>query len=162
MQGGHNRLPAKIKELRGTLRPDRDRPGEPSVPIKARCPRWLSADGKRVWRYLVPRLVAVGVLHEGDLPALAAMCAHYGTMLEAARVLERDGLLIEDKAHGTWRKNPAAQILRESSAAFRSYAAAFGLTPLDRERLMPVQPEKKTDIEEFLEGKPSNPKERAG
>jgi len=152
MRGGHNRLPIEIRALRGTVRKDRAQTGDlGQVVLKARCPRWLSPDAKRVWRYLAPRLTAAGVLRETDLPALALMCAHYGAALAAAEALGRDGLLIPDSAHGgALRKHPAAQLLRDASDAFRRFACTFGLTPLDRERLARPEPEPEDPMAKFL------------
>ena len=147
--GGQNRLPEALRRLRGTARRDRGAIPATGGLVRARCPGWLSPDAKKVWRYLAPRLG--GVLRETDLPALALMCAHYSAALAAARALERDGLLVKDPEHaGVLRKHPAAQLLRDASAAFRSYASTFGLTPLDRARLAQPEPEPKDPMAEFL------------
>jgi P27 family predicted phage terminase small subunit len=112
-----------------------------AAPLKCRAPRWLSADAKRAWRYLVNRWPA-GVLGDVDLPALALLCSHLGVAMEAAKAVSTDGILVDDPDHaGAKRKNPALQILRDNSMAFRSYAAAFGLTPADRARLSIPEPE---------------------
>jgi P27 family predicted phage terminase small subunit len=124
-----------MKKLRGTAKPSRGHNDPVAAPLKCRAPRWLSADAKRAWRYLVTRLPA-GVLGDVDLPALALMCTHLAVAMEAAKIVAREGILVDDPDHAeAKRKNPALQILRDNSLAFRGYAAVFGLTPADRSRL---------------------------
>ena len=147
--GGQNKLPEAVRRLRGTARRDRGAIPATSGLVRARCPRWLSPDAKKAWRYLAPRLG--GVLRETDLPALALLCAHFGVALAAAEALGRDGPLVKDpERSGVLRKNPAAQLLRDAGDAFVTLATRFGLTPQDRARLVQPEPEPKDGLAEFL------------
>ncbi len=159
MKGGNNRLPTVVKQLRGTARVDRAAAGEPRPPVLRRpCPSWLPPEGKRLWRYLAPRLAGLGVLSEVDLPAFELMCVHYATAREAALQIGKDGVMVPDPAHRAedgsvpMRKHPALQVLRDSSTAFRGYAATFGLTPVDRGRLSVPEEEPMDDFSRFLAG----------
>ena len=76
---------------------------------------------------------------EIDAPAFEMLCRHYGMVVEAAKILKADGLVVQDKDENgvvlSVRKHPAEIILRMNSTAFRHYAEQFGLTPSARVRL---------------------------
>ena len=146
MRGGSNRIPTKLHELRGTNRASRERHTPEVKALKRRAPRWLSPGAKDVWRYMVG-CFPDGLLGNTDLPALAMMCTHVSVAIEAAKVVCDEGIMVSDGDHklpdGTAdrRKHPALQVLRDNSAAFKSYASLFGLTPVDRGRLdLPAPP----------------------
>jgi len=159
VRGGGNRLSDSMKVLRGTSRADRLPAVDVPVPaIRARCPRWLSPLAKRCWRFLFSRLVAAARLRESDLPALALCCEHYALAVAAAESLHRDFILIPDLVHGGVKSSPALRALRESSEAYRAYAASFGLTPADRQRLAPLAPAAtQDDLMRFLASRPVGP-----
>lgn len=161
-KGGHNRKPTTLKVLQGTARPGRmkneprPRPVMPGSP-----PRWLPGEAKRRWHELAPKLERLGLLTEVDGPAFAMMLLHWSIARRAAEALRRDGLLAEDPDHKVadgqpaQRKHPLLQVLRDHSAAFKGYAAAFGLTPADRGRLDVAAGEPDIDeYEEFLLSRP--------
>jgi len=146
MKGGHNRLPTAIKALRGSLRADRVTNEPQPAPLRARCPSWLPPRAKKAWRYLAPRLIEQGVLRETDFVAFVMMLLHLDLALQAAEVLARQGILVADPDHlGALRKHPAAQVFRDNSAAFGTWAARFGLTPADRGRVAVVAQEEEPD-----------------
>ncbi|MGE5553308.1 MAG: phage terminase small subunit P27 family [Betaproteobacteria bacterium] len=116
-------------------------------PVPPKCPSWLPPAGKRKWKELAPKLDKLGLLTEVDGEAFAMLCLHWANGIEAAKILRRDGLLVTRKRGGVV-KNPANQILRENSAAFRAYAALFGLSPADRGRIH--VPEGADDDDEFF------------
>lgn len=155
-RGGHNRKPTVLKLLSGAARPDRIKNEPRPRSLAPPCPRWLPPAAKRAWRDLAPRLERLGVLTEVDGPAFAMMVTHYALAAEAAKVLREEGLLVSDPEHKAAdgsvpkRKHPALQILRDHSAAFRAYAAAFGLTPADRGRISVPAPDEPDEYEEFL------------
>ena len=169
--GGRSRVPERLKRLKGTMRPDRARAGSPSKVIKARCPRGLSPAARRIWRALVPDMAARGVLVPSDLAAAMLLCTHLALALEAAQVVQAQGVLVPDPDHpgaeGTvpMRKNPALTVLAQQSDLYRRYCSLFGLTPLDRERLAVPEPEPVDELTEFL-GRgsrlPAGEKERKG
>lgn len=151
-----HRVPTAVKRLRGTLRTDRAPAGEPTPPVLAtRCPPWLPAGARRWWRRLAPGLSEAGIASAWDAGGLALLCVHLDLAIEAAQAIERDGLLVADPDHPAAdgstpkRKHPAAQLLRDQSAAVARWSAAFGLTPADRSRVS-VTPEETPSLQELL------------
>lgn len=150
-----NPKPTNVKLMQGTARPGRlprneARPG----PLRTLCPDWLPEPGKRLWRYLKPRLSRLNLLTEVDLPAFEAMCMHYAVMREAATVIRQEGVAIEDPDHKkATRKHPMLQILRDNSDAFRSYAVLFGLDPASRGRINVPVDDTEDEFTQFLKKK---------
>jgi P27 family predicted phage terminase small subunit len=148
---GRRPKPTAVKELEGN---PGHRPLNASEPqpraSRAQTPRGLGAEGGRFWRKYAPALAALGVLTEVDEPALRMAAEHFELALRAAKELRQGvvipsndgtqeatvqtGLLIED-ADGNLRKNPLLQVLRDQSAALRSYLTEFGMTPAARSKL---------------------------
>lgn len=107
----------------------------PAPTIRAEMPKLprgvLGEDARRIWNELGPQLVELGWMTALDGPAFMMLCVHASIALEAARELRGNGVIAEDE-RGLARKHPASQILRDHSAAFRQFAAEFGLTPSSR------------------------------
>lgn len=119
----------------------------------------LSKHARRLWVDLAPSLESLGLLTEADLAAFELLCDHYGFAVEAAAILRDEGLVVkepaafDDEGNPTaWKskKNPAAQIFRENSVAFRMLAGEFGLTPSARARLDVEPPEKEKSLADEL------------
>jgi len=148
---GRRPKPTAVKELAGNPghRPLNASEPQPRV-SRARTPNGLGVDGGKFWRRYAPALSALGVLTEVDEPALRMAAEHFELALRAARELRQGviipsrtgeadgviltGLLMED-ADGNLRKNPLLQVLRDQSAALRSYLTEFGMTPAARSKL---------------------------
>lgn len=106
-------------------------------------PRGLSDEAKRLWRMVAGPLAELGILTEIDVPAAMMMAEHYSIAKRAADRVAVDGLTADDE-NGAERKHPLLQVMRDNSAAFRQYAAEFGMTPSSRTRLHTEQPEQLT------------------
>ncbi|MEW9838093.1 phage terminase small subunit P27 family [Mesorhizobium sp. ZMM04-4] len=92
-------------------------------------PAWLSKDAKAEWRRVAPILVDERkVLTEADLGTLESYCIATGTVREAHRTLNHDGLMIGDKRH------PAFGVMNAAQTTARLCAAELGLTPVSRSR----------------------------
>ena len=129
-------MPGAIKRLRGSeQRYVNDHEPQFPAPASLYAPRYLSKTAQGLWRRYGHLLVDRGVLRESDVAAFEALCLAYGTMVDAARILKREGLTTVDE-RGLPRKHPAYQIMRESSMQLKSYCALFGLSPSDRQRLV--------------------------
>lgn len=110
------RKPRALKLLEGTDRPSRDYP-EPEFPAVegAEPPDWLvSDDALAEWSRCTELLESTGVLTEGDLTALAHMCALHGEVVN----LVRAGL------------TPTAA----DRTQLRLYLTEFGMTPASRSK----------------------------
>jgi P27 family predicted phage terminase small subunit len=168
---GRRPKPTAVKELAGN---PGHRPLNTSEPkpraSRARTPNGLGHEGGRFWRKYAPALAALGVLTEVDEPALRMAAEHYELALRAARELRQGvlipapdgaseqtvltGLLIKD-ADDNLRKNPLLQVLRDQSAALRSYLTEFGMTPAARAKLH-VQEEEQLSLADILFGEATN------
>lgn len=92
-------------------------------------PAWLSKDAKAEWRRVAPILVNERkVLTEADLGTLESYCIATGTVREAHRALNRDGLVVAGKRH------PAFGMMNAAQTTARLCAAELGLTPVSRSR----------------------------
>lgn len=126
MTAGRPRKPTPLHAVQGTYRRDRHGDGGPeAAPASLKPPRWLHADGRRVWRDLAPKAHALGLLTEMDVELFAHACAH----LAVARRQGSDSIKALDMAN---------KIL-----------ARFGFTPSDRAKLR-VTPKNEDPFEDFL------------
>lgn len=99
-------------------------------------PEWMGENGKRAWNAMASILTES--LESIDQFALEATCGHYDAMINALKDLQLRGPLIEsyDKnGNEILVKNPAAQIARDNSLAFKAWCSEFGLTPRARKSL---------------------------
>ena len=96
------------------------------------APAWLSADGKREWRRVVPVLVARKILTVADLGGLENYCTAIGQVREMERHLHKHGHVIE--VDGAMKRNPAVGIQSDAMTRARLLAAELGLTPVARSR----------------------------
>lgn len=121
------RRPTALKVLNGSdaHHPERRNPDEPQAAVLSEVPAPpafapLAGRARKAWDDLAGRAIALGVLTDADLPALASVCRDFAEY-ENAR---RDG--------EAWRRADAAK--RRYDAGLR----AFGLTPSDRSRVHAV------------------------
>jgi P27 family predicted phage terminase small subunit len=100
----------------------------------------LPAEGKELWRTVMPWLVQANVVQLVDLPSVKTMCAHYAQMERARRVLDEDGYFVLGSM-GQMTEHPSMRIFNNASDKFLRYAQEFGLTTIARTRmgLMEVQ-----------------------
>lgn len=96
------------------------------------APTWLSRQGKAEWRKVAPILIERQHLTDADLGTLAAYADAVGQLVDATKVINRDGMVIEtDKGP---RKHPAISIQTNARNQVRQLAAELGLTPVSRSR----------------------------
>lgn len=161
MSAGRKPNPSALKRLRGNPGKralNRNEP-QPTQAQNLKPPRGrLSKHARRLWLDLAESLEALGVLTQADLGAFEVLCNHYGFAVEAGEYLRKNGLILEEPVTDkdgnvtgyVYKKNPAAQIFRENSVAFRLMAGEFGLTPSSRARLDVEPPQQKESLfEEF-------------
>lgn len=126
--------PTKLKLLKGETRPSRVNKREPQLPPTApRCPTWLNREAKAEWRRIVPQLDKFGLLATIDRGELTAYCVAWATFVEASRLVDRLGLVVEGERG--FVKNPALQIMRDQAAIVRAFGSDFGLSPSARTHL---------------------------
>ena len=140
-QGGATPKPTALKILEGNpgKRPINDNEPRPT-PVAPPMPRGLLPEAQRFWKAIAPKLEALGVLTAIDGPSFRAMATHYAIMIEAEKKVKEDGLFLPDKSNGGYKKNAAVTMVINHSAAYRRYAAEFGMTPAARTKLSVPDP----------------------
>lgn len=148
---GRKPKPTALKELAGNPggRELNDAEPQPAPADPERVPYRLLPKARRFWLDNAPRLSALGLLSEIDLPAFQMMATHFGVAVQAAELIRSEGIMTKDE-HQLDRKHPALQVLRDNSAAFRTYAAEFGMTPSARSRVRADVPEEQLSLAEML------------
>lgn len=103
--------------------------GMASVP---KAPTFLGKDAKAEWRRVTPLLVERRILTDGDLGTLESYATAIGTVREARRVIEREGMTFMG-ASGP-KRHPAVGVMNEAMGLALRLAAELGLTPVSRSR----------------------------
>lgn len=145
---GRKKLPAELKEARGTNRASREIDYiKPAVVNEVpSLPRGVELDdmAMNVWYDVTQKLAPFGALKETDLYTLAAFCDATSRYWQAAADIKRQGIVITTE-NGAQKKNPAIDV---QSAAFQQMVkgwALFGLSPVDRQNVPNEAPEVKGD-----------------
>jgi P27 family predicted phage terminase small subunit len=100
----------------------------------AKPPEELSADGKRLWRRIVPELERLGILKQVSIGALIGTCTAYETAVQADREVRKHGVLVP-AARGGLKSNPAIKIAHDAWTRYRAFCAEFGLSPASESRV---------------------------
>jgi len=142
--------PTNLKLLHGETRPSRVNLNEPVPSYRpVQPPDDLPPASREIWEKLAPDLERKGVLTHWDVLAFEVLCdaaAHYR---EARRTVTERGVLCTGRKDATV-KNPAMQMLRETSHMILAAGGRFGLTPADRASLMSGGNETADDREALL------------
>ena len=131
---GRKPKPTALKELQGNpgKRPLNKREPKPKTAVKR--PWGLGRGGAaRFWNDHAGELERLGILTGVDTAAFRLMAEHYALAVQALGELKETGLTTEGRDGP--KKHPLAQIARDNSMAFKSYATEFGMTPSARARL---------------------------
>jgi P27 family predicted phage terminase small subunit len=132
--------PTSIKKWEGNLgkRPLNELEPQPRKDTP-RCPVWLSAEAKKVWKRMVPELRRMKVLTHVDGDALAAYCQTYARWKAAEEFLAKHGdvyPLRDDQGRVRYMQQfPHVAIARSLLQILRAYQQEFGLTPSARSRI---------------------------
>lgn len=104
--------------------------GSSSVTAVPNPPAYMSKDAKAEWRRVAPILVTERkTLTEADLGTLENYCLATGTMRQAQRILNAEGLVT-----AAGKRHPAFGIMNAAQTTQRLCAAELGLTPVSRSR----------------------------
>ncbi|WP_026987659.1 phage terminase small subunit P27 family [Fodinicurvata fenggangensis] len=103
----------------------------PSNPCP-KAPSWLSAHAKAVWRKTAPDLHRRHLLSEDVAATLEHYCHQVGLVRECEEILQREGQVLEGKAH------PAGRIQAGAIKEARLLAAELALTPHRKAASMPT------------------------
>ena len=100
---------------------------------------YLPPMGRKFWRQVGEPAAELGILGPADYAGLLMCAGHFAIAAEALKQLRQDGPVTVDE-RGLLRKHPAGQLLRDNSAAFRSWLKELGLTPVSRAGLVVEDP----------------------
>ena len=161
--------PTRLKLLTGNpgKRPINSREPQP-LKVAPRCPQWLTAEARKVWRRMVPLLRGMGVLTAVDGDALTAYCQTHARWKAAEEFLAKHGEVypIRDDAGRLkcMQQFPQVSIARNHLLILRAYQQEFGLTPAARTRIhVGLDDDEPSDFEEFLEeGRKQKREQRQG
>lgn len=110
-------------------------------------PTWLDTEGRKMWMAVMDELLAVDLVTNVDVYALALACDSYSKYVKAAKDIKKNGLVIKFKnsigAENTVA-NPNVTISQKYATQFKNFCSEFGLSPAARARL--ARP--KDDIED--------------
>ena len=146
---GRKPKPTNLKKLQGNPGKRRLNKREPRPRTSGLEP---SAVGTREIAFhdaVAPLLREANLLTDADLPAFEMMTIHFAIAQEAANDIRLIGPTTYKNGRG--KKRPILQVFRDNSAAFRAYAAEFGMTPSSRSRInIPETPDEPTLAEQLF------------
>jgi len=147
---GRKPKPTAVKQLTGNpgKRPLSRREPKPKTAVKK--PYGLGQGLQaRFWDEHAPELERLQILTGVDAAAFRLMAEHYALAVRAAVELRGEDSLTVEGRDGP-KKNPLVQVLRDQSAAFKSYATEFGMTPSARARLQLPEEAEQMSLAEML------------
>ncbi len=109
-----------------------------------KCPKWLSKEGRAVWRRVVRvfgEMEAEGqrLLTDLDVDTLGAYCQAVADLAKATREIERDGEVIDilnEEGQVKYRQqSPYVGMRNKAYGVVKQYAQEFGFTPSARGRI---------------------------
>jgi hypothetical protein len=134
---GRPPVPRQVKLLKGTFRPDRVRGRQPQPDVGCVRPRWLTPAARVEWNRIAPRLIEARIVTTIDADSLGIYCS----------------LLAEFRTRLAKGDVPSVRL----SAEIRAWAARFGITPSDRERITVTPAPVPSKLEKFLSRRPDVP-----
>ena len=139
MARGRKKKPTKIKELQGTLKPERVLENEmqvslvPEVPMP---PNWLTPIAKEEWLKICHELFNKNMLHAIDLRLIEAYCNAMALHIETEQMLREKGRIqVFKNPDGTIKHTqsvPFQKIANDALDRALKIATQFGLTPSAR------------------------------
>lgn len=153
---GRSKLPAKVKELRGTKRKDRpqddgDWSATAVVSLESvNAPKGMSSEAKKIYKERVQMLFAMKLLQPVDVDALTLYSNAMATALKVQKALDEEGYTIveKDEDGNVCRvvPNPLTKVLKEAITTVNMFGSQFGFSPLSRMKLKAMaNPEKEKD-----------------
>ena len=156
--GGHNKKTIEQHLQEGTYR--KDRHGSVlqdinEITVISECPDWLGYFSRKEWKRVCHKYQEEGRLVQLDVSVLEAYCAAYGRWKEAEKEL-RSGFTYEYMAGKTLKlkrvEKPEVRIAKDALSQVKAYQELLGL--ISKQATMPVKPDKRTELEVFLDKVP--------
>ena len=162
---GRKPKPTRLKLLTGNpgKRALNEREPQPALlPSLPAPPKQLSRDARKVWIQVGGILLALRVLSELDLSALAAYATVCGRWMQAERYIARKGIMVCPAPGSKFRiLNPMLPVANKCLQQMLQLQAEFGLTPSSRTRVVAAEawqdPEEMEKAARFLGPHPIRP-----
>lgn len=103
-------------------------------------PRYLKGVAYQAWTELTPILNKSGLVKQSDKQIVSSLCEQIAVRRLAYQQVMENGIVLDNG-----RKNPACQVLNDSTAKVKSLAESLGLSPQARASLMNVQTDNTDD-----------------
>ena len=139
MGRGRKKIPTRIKEIQGTLKPERKLENEMQVSlvnVVPPAPQWLSEIGKEEWEKVCLVLFNKKMLHNIDLRLIEAYCNAISLHIETEQMLRDKGRIqIYKNSDGTLKHMqavPYQKIANDALDRAIKIATQFGFTPTAR------------------------------
>lgn len=133
-----NRVPTRLKIMRGTAKSDRVNTHEAKPTIIApRCPPEIQGEARKEWKRMAPRLVQLGLLSEIDGGVFASYCLAWERLVEAQAKLREEGLMLRGQRNAPIL-NPLLAVVESSGSQLRRFAIELGLSPASRSKVQAV------------------------
>ena len=133
---GRRPRPTKLKLIEGNPGKRPLNEAEPKAPPgRPIAPPDLSDDAMKEWKYIVPKLDAMGILTKADRRNLVILCEQVSVFNEATAWIQDKGIIVAGRNKGEAVKNPAVQIQRDAARLISTFSRMFGLDPADRASL---------------------------
>jgi P27 family predicted phage terminase small subunit len=141
-KGGRPGVPARIKELSGTVRKDRMREGIhfDEITTVPKPEVWMTAKAKKYFKNICELLISKKLLTSANVPLVLIMASEFATYEEATREIRRGGMVqtIETKNGAYEQVTPWVAIRNQSMKNYKDVAALFGLDPLSQQKIGPA------------------------
>ncbi|EOX8446334.1 phage terminase small subunit P27 family [Salmonella enterica] len=109
--------------------------GQKSKLTRIAPPEELMSDiAIRIWKTQSKILIERGVFDLEDAPLLLAYCNAFHLMIEAEKVIAKDGLTVSSEM-GSEKKHPAVNVRNDSVSQLARLGSLLGLDPLSRIRM---------------------------
>ena len=169
---GRKSKPTHLKLLKGEKHRDRINDKEPKpIPKRPTCPRFLTKQARKMWKYLAPQLERTGQLTRVDLGVFAAFCQAYGRWVEAEKFLgknepqgylyksgekvvtrqHKDGSVTTTRTGGMIMTNPMLWVANKAIEQFHKLGSSMGLDPASRSRIRVEIEREEDEFEDLLD-----------
>ena len=148
---GRKPLPTQLKLVKGTARPHRLNPDEPTPSVAVPDPpEHLDSAAAAKFIDMATLLARHGVMTELDAGALARYVVIWRRWLDAETEVKRRGPVVKTVG-GNIIQNPFLAVANKCLAQMGQIESEFGLTPSSRSRIRTAAPAETADpFEEFL------------
>ena len=141
-------IPAEIKRMHGTYRPDRDKQSAiQSVPMSVRpaIPDSLKDTGVAKWNEWVDILESLKLLERRYLDALEMYCRAWDRLVHYEGVIQEQGEFTVAES-GYICAHPATALAKQAREEIRRYQTEFGFTPSSASSVATIKKAEKTGV----------------